>query len=127
MSSNAAGDVRIAVAHTEQDSGYRLAHVATTATRTGGDYILRGRKVLVLDAALATHLIVVARTSGETADVQGVSIFLVDATSTGLERSDFRTIDGGYASHIILNEVAVPATALIGEEGECLQIGRAHV
>src|SRR3546814_10156355 len=33
-----------------------------------------------------------------------LSIFLVDATSTGLERSDFRTIDGGYASHIILNE-----------------------
>jgi alkylation response protein AidB-like acyl-CoA dehydrogenase len=122
MSDVAAGKVRIAIAYTEHDSGYRLEHVATTATRSGGDYILRGRKALVLDAALATHLVVVARTGGEKTDAEGVSIFLVDALCKGVGREDFRTIDGGYASHITLDDVIVPSTALIGPDGEGLPI-----
>ncbi|MDB5714401.1 MAG: acyl-CoA dehydrogenase domain protein [Sphingomonadales bacterium] len=122
MSDVAAGNVRIAVAYAEHDSGHRLEHVATSAKRSGGDYILRGRKALVLDAALATHLVVVARTSGERTDPKGLTIFLLDAHGKDVGREDFRTIDGGYASHITLEDVIVPSTALIGPEGEGLPI-----
>lgn len=122
MSGIATGDIRIAAAYAEQGSGYRLAHVATTATRSDGDYVLRGRKVLVLDAATATHLVVAARSGGATSDEHGISLFLIDATDPAIDRQDFRTIDGGYASHIALNDVVVPSAALIGTESAGLPI-----
>lgn len=118
----AAGEAVIAVAQAEEASEYDPAFVALRANPTADGYVLKGRKVLVLNAAQASHFIVVARTSEGTADRQGVSIFLLDAATEGLERTDYRMIDGGGASDVVFNDVAAPRSALIGAEGEGLPL-----
>jgi alkylation response protein AidB-like acyl-CoA dehydrogenase len=118
----AQGKVTIAVAHAESRSGYEPQLVATRAVQSGAGYVLNGRKTLVLNAAGATHLIVVARTGGEESDRDGVSLFLLEPQAPGLGRVDYRTIDGGSASDLILTAVEVAATSLIGVAGQGLAI-----
>lgn len=117
-----AGRATLALAHAEETSGYDPAQIATRAEPTADGFVLNGRKALVLNAAQASHLIVVARTAGETADRAGVSIFVVDAGAAGLARNDYRTIDGGSASDLTLTDLTVPRSALVGREGEGLPL-----
>ena len=58
--------------------------VATRAERAGDGYRIDGRKQFVLDAHVADQLIVVARTSGESGDRDGLTLFVVDAGADGL-------------------------------------------
>lgn len=116
------GRTTIAVAHAEQDGGYEPSAVATRALSSRDGFVLNGRKTLVLNAAGADHFIVVARTSGADRDREGVSGFLLDARSAGLRRVDYRTIDGGTASDLILNRVAVSGDALLGAPGRFLPV-----
>lgn len=118
----AEGASTIAVAHAEADAGYDPSVVATRGVSSEAGYVLNGRKTLVLNAATADQIIVVARTAGDDADQSGVSLFLMDAQTPGLSRVDYRTIDDGFASDLILTDVAVPHSALIHAEGEGLPV-----
>ncbi len=122
MAEICAGRATLAVAHAEETSGFDAAQVATWAAATADGFVLNGRKALVLNAAQASHLIVVARTSGAVDDRTGVSVFVVESLAAGLARSDYRTIDGGSASDLILTDLAVPRAALIGPEGGALPL-----
>ncbi|MCA8930397.1 MAG: pimeloyl-CoA dehydrogenase small subunit, partial [Alphaproteobacteria bacterium] len=64
----------------------------------------------------ASKLIVAARTAGEQADESGITLFLVDAASDGIERTTYRMTDGQEAANITFNNVS--AEAVIGSEGE---------
>jgi alkylation response protein AidB-like acyl-CoA dehydrogenase len=63
-------------------------------------------------------LIVPARTSGEPRDRSGVSLFVVDRHSANLHLQGFKTIDGRRAAEVTLMNVQVPASQLLGTEGE---------
>ena len=60
-------------------------------------------------------MIVSARTSGAPGDIEGLSLFLVDAKAKGVTVQDFATHDGHRTAEIELRNVAVAADALIGE------------
>lgn len=109
------GDLIVAYAHGEPGTRYDLAHVTTRAERIGPRFVLQGIKSTVLGAPFASHLIVVARSSGSARDRYGLSVFLVPAGAHGIERRDFRTISGAPASEVTLDNVAVPASALLAE------------
>jgi len=109
-----AGDAVMAFAWAEPQGRYNLADLKTTAAKAGSGYVLNGHKAVVVGAPWASHLIVTARTGGGQRDVQGVSVFLVDAGARGLSRRDYPTIDGARASEVTLENVQVPAEALIG-------------
>jgi len=109
-----AGETTLAVAHAEPQGGYDPANVTTTATARDDGFVLNGHKALVLNAAGADHLIVSARTRGGPADRDGISLFLLDPATPGLARRDYRTIDGGSASDLILTNVVAPRSGLIG-------------
>jgi alkylation response protein AidB-like acyl-CoA dehydrogenase len=66
-----AGTHLFALAHSERQARFDLADVATTAKRSGKDWILNGTKKYVLHGASADYLIVSARISGEQRDKQG--------------------------------------------------------
>ena len=117
-----AGEAIFAFAHGEPSSRYNRAHVSTRARRAGADFVIDGRKSIVLAAPWATHIIVVARTSGDDRDRQGISLFVVPADTAGIQRRDFRTISGGRASEIDFCAVSVPASGLLGVEGEALPL-----
>jgi alkylation response protein AidB-like acyl-CoA dehydrogenase len=113
-----AGESIWALAWAEGRSRYDFNSVTTTAGRQGQDYVLSGVKVAVVGAPWADKLIVSARTSGGTRDRGGISLFVVDRQSANLHLQSFKTIDGRCAAEITLMNVRVPASRLLGTEGE---------
>ncbi len=106
------GDLVLAVALDAADAGPtgRFEGVPGAAT-SGAEYILNGGGALVVAGSRADKLIVPACTS------EGLTLFLVDGLARGLQRSAFRTIDGGEAADIRLEEVRVAQSAVLGSIG----------
>ena len=116
-----AGDLTGCLAYIEADEPTNFNFVATTALKTGDHYQLNGTKSVVLNAASADVILVSARTEGQATDPRGISLFLVPGDSEGLLRKDYPTVDGLRASEVLLENVRVPASALVGAEGAASQ------
>ena len=110
----AAGDAVVALAATEAGSVDELAPVST-ATRDGDEWVLDGAKTVVLDAPLADHLIISARTD------EGLSLFVCEfdaaASPPGVSVHGYRTIDDRRAADLSFDGLRLPGTALLGEAG----------
>ena len=104
-----------ALAYLERQSRFELADVLTSAKSDGDGYVLNGDKVVVLNGANADQLIVSARTSGEQSDESGITLFLLAADTAGVERIDYRMMDGQRVANITLKDVHVSADAVLGE------------
>src|SRR3954464_10762100 len=113
-----AGESIWALAWAEGRSRYDFDNIATTARHQGDTYVLSGTKAAVLGAPWAHKLIVSARTSGGPRDRNGVSLFAVDRHAANLHLQGFKTIDGRRAAEVTLMNVQVPASQLLGTEGE---------
>ena len=113
-----AGESIWALAWAEGRSRYDFEKIATTARRQGENYVLSGTKAAVVGAPWADRLIVSARTSGGPRDRSGISLFVVDRHSANLHLQGFKTIDGRRAAEVALMNVEVPASQLLGTEGE---------
>jgi alkylation response protein AidB-like acyl-CoA dehydrogenase len=110
----AEGKRKLALAYAEPQARYTLEDVATAARGDGGGYRLEGKKSVVLHASSADALIVPARTAGGQREARGVTLFLVDAKASGIDRRDYATVDGQRASDIALSGVKVGKDAVIG-------------
>ncbi|TDO17905.1 alkylation response protein AidB-like acyl-CoA dehydrogenase [Mycobacterium sp. BK086] len=108
----AEGSAIVALANTEPDGEHT---VSTTAVRDGNDWVLTGEKIVVTAAPLATHLLITART-----EAQGVSLFLTEfdpsAPPAGIEVHSYRTIDDRRAADLSINQLRLPAAALLTED-----------
>jgi pimeloyl-CoA dehydrogenase small subunit len=111
----ASGELLVALAHTEPQSRYNLADVATKAKANGEGFVLDGEKGLVLHGDSAEKLIVSARTSGERRDSAGIGLFLIAADAPGVTRRGYRTQDGARAAEISLAGVQVGADDCLGD------------
>jgi alkylation response protein AidB-like acyl-CoA dehydrogenase len=118
----AAGRVQIALAAYEAAGRYDLAHVACRAEPDAGGWRLSGRKSVVLDAPSADYLLVSARTGGNVAEAQGISLFLVPRDAAQLTLSAYPTQSGGRAADVELREVQVGSDSVIGMPGQALGI-----
>jgi len=114
-----AGDIYLAFALTEPQTGSDAAAIKTHAVRRDGDYILTGQKWFITSAHVAEHLVVVAKTDPAAQPVHnGFSIFLVDAKAKGVSILPIQTM-GRHTTHtnqVYFDEVRVPARNIIGEE-----------
>ncbi len=108
------------LAHEEADGHYALNRVSTRATRDGDSYVIDGTKVVVALGDQAQSLIVSARSSGDVADEDGISLFVVPADTPGLSLRAYPNIDGSRAADITFTQVRVPVSALLGKEGQGL-------
>jgi pimeloyl-CoA dehydrogenase small subunit len=118
----AAGSLKLAFAHSERQSRYDVADVATTARRDAGGWVLEGAKSVVLHGDSADRLIVSARTAGGRDEAMGLSLFLVDAEASGLARRGYALRDGTRAAEVSLSGVRLPAEALLGEVDHALPV-----
>ncbi|MEL6184970.1 MAG: acyl-CoA dehydrogenase family protein [Myxococcota bacterium] len=109
-----AGDLQLALAHTERDAGGNPAYVSCQVERSGGDYVITGEKTVVLNGESAHQLVVTARSAGDERDRRGIEVFLVDAHRPKLRRRGYPTLDGMRAADIHLDGVHVPASARLG-------------
>ena len=121
------GSLQITLAYAEEQSRFDIEDVATAAREENGDFIINGKKSMVLNAESADKIVVVARTSGSQVDEEGISLFVVNADAEGIEKENFPTVDGLRASEIIFKDVKVESTSLIGEKDKGFSILQAVV
>ncbi|AWL89264.1 MULTISPECIES: acyl-CoA dehydrogenase family protein [Streptomyces albovinaceus subgroup] len=109
---------------TEPGTGSDAGNLATRAVRDGGDYVVNGTKTFITNGTWADVVLLFARTN-DSPGHRGVSAFLVPADTPGLTR---RTIHGklglrGQATaELILEDVRIPASCLLGPEGKGFSI-----
>jgi alkylation response protein AidB-like acyl-CoA dehydrogenase len=116
------GESVFAVAYAEQGSRFDLFHVETTAKPKDKGYVLQGRKLAVIAGNTADVLIVAARTSGGTRDREGITLFAIEGKQSGVQRVNYRTVDGLHAANITLEGVIVGPENVIGTVGEGLAL-----
>jgi alkylation response protein AidB-like acyl-CoA dehydrogenase len=92
----------------------------TTARREGAEYVLNGGKRFITNAGVA-HLYTVFAKTDPSLGHPGISAFVVEADSPGFEVGRIEPkmgIKGSTTGEIFLNDCRIPATNLLGEEGE---------
>jgi hypothetical protein len=127
----ASGETLGAFCLTEPGAGSDVAALSATATRTADGYLLSGHKKWVTGGQIAGLLLVFARTE------RGVSAFVIDASTPGVQRTPVHGILGTRASmlaDIRFADCAVPLDCLVGADGMglvvatgALDIGRLSV
>ncbi|MGE3285836.1 MAG: acyl-CoA dehydrogenase family protein [Pseudonocardia sp.] len=116
----ASGRTKVVFAITEPDAGSNTHRLATTARREGDEWVLNGEKYYISGIDTAEALLVVARTGRTDEGVARLSLFLVPTDAPGLTATplpvDVMLPEKQFTLH--LDDVRVPASALVGEEGE---------
>lgn len=114
----ASGETVIAFGLTEPGAGSDAASIQTKAVKDGDDYILNGRKTFISLAPVADYTIVYAKTAPELG-VKGISAFIVDMKLPGVslgKPEEKMGQKGAPVSDVILEDVRVPASCMVGEE-----------
>jgi len=101
----------------EPDAGSDLANLSTRAVRDGDEYIINGQKTWTSLADVAKFGILIARTDIDVSKHTGISYFIIDMATPGIEvRPIFNMSGGGLFNEVFFDEVRVPADNLIGEQ-----------
>jgi acyl-CoA dehydrogenase len=129
----AAGELLLALAVDER-AKHAPNRTALKAERSGNGFALSGDKCFVVDAHVADLLIVAARSAGAPGEADGLTLFLVDPKSKGVEIERTIMVDAHNAARIRFDHVEVDADAVIGEIDNgwrlldgVLNVGRAAV
>jgi alkylation response protein AidB-like acyl-CoA dehydrogenase len=115
------GEMHLALGFTEPQSRFNLADVTTEAKKKNGDYLVNGFKSVVMNGPNANKLIISTRTSGKQNDKEGISLFIIDSNLDGVSLRNYPTVDGRRASEVTLENVIVPSSSLLSEEGNGFQ------
>ena len=106
------------LALTEESGRWDAGGIQATYTSSGGDFVVNGKKTYVLDGHTADTIVVAARKEG-TSGEEGISLFVIDANSEGITRRPLATMDQTRKmAEVSFDAVKVPASGLMGEEGE---------
>ena len=117
-----AGEMHLALAYAEPQSRFNLSDVVTEAKADGDNFIINGYKSVVMNGPSAYQIIVSARTSGTQLDENGISLFVIDANASGLDKTNYKTVDGRRASDLTFENVSVSKENLIGDQDKGFEI-----
>jgi len=110
----------------EPGAGSDLASLATRAERDGDEYVLTGQKVWCSNGRISDWAICMARTDPAAKPHKGISFFLVDMHSPGIEVRPLRQMTGeSDFDEVFLAGVRVPASCLLGAENDGWAVGMA--
>jgi alkylation response protein AidB-like acyl-CoA dehydrogenase len=103
----------------EVGAGSDLSAVKTRAIRDGDDYVISGHKIWQTDAHHAEMIVCLVRTQQTDRQQEGLSFIVMPMDAPGLTVGPIITIDGARSvNEVFLDNVRVPATNLVGEEGK---------
>lgn len=110
----------------EPEAGSDLAALRTTARAEGDNFIVNGQKLWASGAMHADWCLLLARTDPEAPKRHGISYFLMDMTTPGIDVRPIRNAVGdSHFCEIFLNDVAVPAANLVGPVNKGWQVAQA--
>ncbi|WP_198507678.1 acyl-CoA dehydrogenase family protein [Qipengyuania seohaensis] len=119
------GDLRLqAFGVSEPTSGTDTLSLRTFAKREGDEYVINGQKIWTSRAEHSDLMVLLARTTprDEVAKkTEGLSLFLVDmreVVGNGMIIKPIRTMMNHSTTEVFLDDMRIPASALIGEEGK---------
>jgi alkylation response protein AidB-like acyl-CoA dehydrogenase len=115
----ASGDIQASYCLSEADAGSDVAAMRTRAVRDGDDYILTGSKYWITNAGVSDVYIVFAKTDPD-AGGRGISCFVVEK-EWGIriaKQEDKLGMRGSPTGEVLLDDVRVPASHRVGEEGQ---------
>jgi acyl-CoA dehydrogenase len=112
------GEKRTCFAQTEPDAGSDPGGMRTTAVRDGELYVINGVKRFITGAHKADFMQLMAATDRAKGSHGGISCFLVDMNTPGVKlTTSYQTMMGDRPWEIVLDNVRVPASNRVGEEG----------
>jgi len=115
----ARGEITSAIGISEPAAGGDPAAMTTTAVRTGNEWVINGRKIWISRAAEADFTILMAVTNKSKGARGGISAFLVDKGTPGFNiLRRIPMIGGHFTYEIALEDCRVPASKLLGQEGQ---------
>ena len=104
----------IATLAIDEQTKHRPQHILMTASPRADGYTLNGRKTFVLEGHVADVLIVAARTSGASTDTVGITLFLVDTKTPGVEIERVVMVDAHNSARVVFKDVVVSLDAVLG-------------
>ncbi len=119
LTASIAGDMIGCLCVTEPFGGSDVAGMRTTAVKEGDSYIINGSKTFITNGVYSDYLVVAAKTNPELGN-KGISMFIIDrdtpgVSSTKLDKLGWRASD---TAEIAFDNVKIPASNLMGEEGK---------
>ncbi|RZN11867.1 acyl-CoA dehydrogenase [Bradyrhizobium genosp. SA-3] len=116
----AAGECYFGIGMSEPDSGSDLAAARTKADKVEGGWVINGTKIWTSNAHRVHYLIVLARTAPPSENRHaGLSQFIVDAGSEGIEIRPIMNLSGGHEfNEVFFKNCFVPDDMMIGKPGE---------
>jgi alkylation response protein AidB-like acyl-CoA dehydrogenase len=113
------GDVLWAQGFSEPNAGSDLVSLKTRAERQGDHYIVNGQKTWSSEGHYADWGFFLVRTDATVKPQKGISFLLIDLHSPGVTVRPIVMINGAhYVNEIFLDNVRVPVTNLVGQEGQ---------
>lgn len=110
----------------EPEAGSDLAALRTTARRDGDTFVVNGQKLWASGGMHADWCLLLARTDPDAAKRKGISYFLMDMTSPGIDVRPIRNAVGdSHFCEVFLNDVVIPAENLVGPENDGWQVAQA--
>jgi len=108
-----------AIGISEPGAGADPTGMITRATRSGGDWVINGRKIWISRAEDADFTILMAVTDRDGGARGGMSAFLIDRDTPGFHVGRRIPMLGGqFTYEVVLDDCRVPAANLLGEEGK---------
>ncbi|HET9489738.1 MAG TPA: acyl-CoA dehydrogenase family protein [Methylomirabilota bacterium] len=118
----ARGEATFWQGYSEPGAGSDLLSLTTEARRDGEHWIIRGHKIWSSHAGIATHGLVLTRTSRQARRSRGFTMFVIPNGTPGMDIRPIRSLTGDvYHYEVFLDDVRVPADLMLGPEGEGFQ------
>jgi len=112
----------------EPEAGSDLANLQLKAVPDGDDYLLNGTKTWTSGAHKSTHCWLMARTDTEASKHKGISLFIVDMETPGIEVTPIFNMYGlRYFNQVFFDNVRIPQGNMVGAKNEGWYVGIASL
>lgn len=113
LSKIVSGEITTALA-VDESSHHDPCKTLFKAEHKGSDFLLNGKKTFVIDGASADVLIILARTSGNSGDLAGLTLFIVESNVDGIKKIKLDMADSRNYANIEFNDVECSNKSILG-------------
>ncbi|MDC3313447.1 acyl-CoA/acyl-ACP dehydrogenase [Gammaproteobacteria bacterium] len=113
LSKIVSGEITTALA-VDESSHHDPSKTLFKAEQKGSDFLLNGKKTFVIDGASADILVILARTSGNSGDLAGLTLFIVESNADGIKKIKLDMADSRNYANIEFNDVECSNKSILG-------------